>query len=120
MKGWTALHGAVMYCSDGVSSSRTDEARATTLKMLISAKADVNAQSDEDGSSPLHVAAYFDTDWDVLLASGATHDIKDKLQHTPLWVAQSLGKPEPYYAELDCDPTSPYCSPAKGGKETYS
>ena len=82
--GWTSLHGALRRLYDGV-----DRAPDTAL-MLIEAGADVNAQTDAIGFTPLHLAADINAPEvaRALIAGGARINARTHLGgYTPLQLA---------------------------------
>jgi len=73
--GWSPLHSAVTFCSDAISGPLA--LRSDVVGMLVKAKADVNSVTSIDSVSPLHVAAFYDSEWDVLLMAGADTQLKE-------------------------------------------
>lgn len=93
--------GADVNTKEKSGMSPLHRARSVTIaELLISAGAKVNAEDDEDGWSPLAVAAYYDNVAlaEYLISAGADVNSKDKWGQSPLHWVVSLGNKAP--AEL--------------------
>eukprot|EP00658_Telonema_sp_P-2_P044505 TRINITY_DN3240_c0_g1_i10.p1 TRINITY_DN3240_c0_g1~~TRINITY_DN3240_c0_g1_i10.p1 ORF type:complete len:573 (+),score=101.93 TRINITY_DN3240_c0_g1_i10:235-1953(+) len=86
--GWTPLHAAMTFCNPEISGP--SKLRGQIAELLIGAKADVNKPTEIDSVTPLHVAAFYDTEWDILLLAGADIQMRDADQRRPMEIAHTM------------------------------
>ena len=73
--GWSVLHAVVMP-SLGDSNEEDAEIRAQTVRVLLEAGATIDGKATGN-VTPLMVAVFYDTEWDILLQYGASVDNRD-------------------------------------------
>jgi len=75
--GYTALHWAVRFRQEGC------------IRLLLAAKADVNARTSPDQETPLHIGSWYDWEHGIrlLLAAGAEVNARSSVGLSPLDIA---------------------------------